>query len=125
VYLDRFLNVPSARLCFDVQGAVDEAGQEAYGFLRGGGSRRDLVSTLAHLMLGEDTGFHTYQHFEACVRQASVWPAGSEEGSLILSGGARFLAAHAPTRRELPTVITIASRLRRDEHLFEEVSATG
>jgi nitrite reductase/ring-hydroxylating ferredoxin subunit len=78
VYLDRFLNVPPARLptaergslealaaCFDVQGAVDEAGREAYGFLRGGGSRRDLVSALAHLMLAEDAGFHTYQHFEA------------------------------------------------------------
>jgi nitrite reductase/ring-hydroxylating ferredoxin subunit len=138
VYLDRFLNVPSARLpnaesgslealaaCFDVQGAVDEAGQEAYGFLRGGGSPRDLVSTLAHLMLGEDTGFHTYQHFEACARQAAGWPDGSEEEALILSSGARFLAAHAPSRRELPTVISIASRLRRGEHLFEDASATA
>ena len=55
IYLDRFLNVPAARLphaatgildalaqCFDVQGMVDEAGNEAYGFLRGGGSRAEL-----------------------------------------------------------------------------------
>jgi len=107
-----------------VQGAVDEAGNEAYGFLRGGGSRDALVAHLAHLMLGEDVGFHTYQHFEACVRQSSAWPDGSEPAALVLSAGARYLAAHAPTRRELPTVISIASRLRRGEHLFEEAAAT-
>lgn len=138
VYLDRFLNVPPARpptaeqgslaalaACFDVQGAVDEAGREAYGFLRSGGSRAELVATLAHLMLAEDVGFHTYQHFEAAVRQAAAWPDGSEEEALILSSAARFLSAHAPTRRELPTVISIASRLRRGEHLFEDAAATS
>jgi hypothetical protein len=76
-------------------------------------------------MLSEDAGFHTYQHFEACARQAAGWPDGSEEEALILSSGARFLAAHAPTRREPPTVISIASRLRRGEHLFEDASATA
>ena len=54
VYLDRFLNVPAARLpvvdgrrrwtdlaaCWDVQGEVDRAGSIAYGFVRGGGSTR-------------------------------------------------------------------------------------
>jgi nitrite reductase/ring-hydroxylating ferredoxin subunit len=138
VYLDRFLNVPPARLpsaetgslealaaCFDVQGAVDEAGNEAYGFLRAGGSSEELVARLARLMLSEDVGFHTYQHFEACVRQARGWPDGSEEAALIVSAGARYLAAHAPTRRELPTVISIASRLRRGEHLFEDAAATA
>ncbi len=137
VYLDRFLNVPPARrpqattgsldalaLCFDVQGDVDAAGNAAYGFLRGGGSREALVAALGRLMLREDVGFHTYQHFEAGIRQAWAWPAGSEESALILTGVARFLAAHAPTRRELPTVITIASRLRRGEHLFEEAVAS-
>src|SRR5205814_340840 len=32
----------------------------------------------------------------------------------------RFLAAHTPTRRELPQVVRIATRLRRGEVLFEE-----
>jgi hypothetical protein len=136
VYLDRFLNVPPARLphartgsldalgeCFEVQGAVDEAGNEAYGFLVGGGSRRALVAALGRRMLDEDVGFHTYQHFEACVRQSGAWPEDSEPSRLILCGCARFLAAHAPTRRELPTVINIAARLRRGEHLFEEATA--
>jgi hypothetical protein len=109
--------------CFDVQGNVDVAGNEAYGYLRGGGSQAALVAALGRRLLDEDVGFHTYQHFEACLRQASTWPEGSDEAALILTGGTRYLAAHAPTRRELPTVITIASRLRRGEHLFEEAAA--
>jgi nitrite reductase/ring-hydroxylating ferredoxin subunit len=137
VYLDRFLNVPPARppratsgsldalaRCFDVQGDVDAAGNAAYGFLRDGGSREALVAALGRLLLREDVGFHTYQHYEAGIRQAWAWPAGSEESSQVLTGIARYLAAHAPTRRELPTVITIASRLRRGEHLFEEAVAS-
>ncbi len=39
------------------------------------------------------------------MRQHAGWPEGSEEGALILTGLARFLAAHTPTRRELPTVV--------------------
>jgi len=94
------------------------------GFLQGGGTREALVAALGRLLLREDVGFHTYQHFEAGIRQAWAWPAGSEESALVLTGVARYLAAHAPTRRELPTVITIASRLRRGEHLFEEAVAS-
>ncbi len=136
VYLDRFLNVPPARLptaehgslealaaCFDVQGEVDSAGAEASGYLRDGGSRAELVAELGRLLFREDVGFHTYQHFEAGIRQAWAWPDGSDESRLILIGVTRFLAAHAPTRRELPTTITIAARLRRGEHLFEDAVA--
>ena len=54
------------------------------------------------------------------MRQFHSWPAGSEEGALILAGAARFLAAHTPTRRELSQVVRIATRLRRGEALFEE-----
>jgi nitrite reductase/ring-hydroxylating ferredoxin subunit len=133
IYLDRFLNVPPARLpraeegsldaltrCFDVQGMVDEAGNEAYGFLRAGGAQADLVAALGHALLAEDAEFHWFQTVEAGVRQAAAWPEGSEEAALILVGVARFLAAHTPTRRELPTVVRIASRLRRGEALYED-----
>ena len=136
VYLDRFLNVPAARppraeqgdldalaRCFEVQGLVDEAGNEAYGFLRAGGSRAALVAALGHALLVEDAEFHWYQTVEAGVRQALQWPDGSDESALILSAVARFLAAHTPTRRELPTVVRIASRLRRGEALYEETQA--
>ncbi len=133
VYLDRFLNVPAARLpsastgslvdlpaCWDTQGGVDQAGSIAYGFLRDGGSRGELIATLGHALLAEDAGFHWYQVYEAGVRQSLAWPEGSEESALVLTAVARFLAAHTPTRRELPTVVRIASRLRRGESLYEE-----
>ena len=57
--------------------------------------------------------------FEAAVAEYHAWPAGSEEGVLVLAGFARFLAAHTPTRRELARVVDIATRLRRGEELFE------
>jgi len=133
IYLDRFLNVPAARLpqatvgsiaglnrCFDTQGMVDEAANEAWGFLQSGGSRAQLIAALGRALLVEDAGFHWFQTVEAGVRQATAWPEGSDESALILVAVARFLAAHTPTRRELPTVVRIASRLRRGEALYEE-----
>jgi hypothetical protein len=133
IYLDRFLNVPAARLpdsergdladlapCWERQGEVERAGSIVHGYLRGGGDRGPLVATLGAALLAEDAGFHWYQVFEAAVRHSATWPAHSEEEALVLTGFARFLAAHTPTRRELPTVIRIATRLRRGERLFEE-----
>jgi len=133
IYLDRFLNVPAARLphttsgsleamslCFDTQGMVDEAADEAYGFLHAGGSRAELIAALGHALLVEDAGFHWFQTVEAGMRQATAWPEGSEESALVLVAVARFLAAHTPTRRELPTVARIAARLRRGEALYED-----
>ncbi len=133
IYLDRFLNVPAARpptassgdladlqACWDEQGGVDRAGAIAYGYLRAGGDPAALVSALGHALLAEDAGFHWFQIVEAAVRQFHGWPAGSEEGAMILVAAARFLAAHTPTRRELPHVVRIAGRLRRGEDLFEE-----
>jgi hypothetical protein len=133
VYLDRFLNVPAARLpdaqigdladldeCWEIQGAVDRAGGIAAGYLRGGGDPARLVAALGHALLREDVEFHWYQVFEAAVAEFYAWPAGSEEGVLILTGLARFLAAHTPTRRELSRVVDIATRLRRGEELYLE-----
>ena len=133
VYLDRFLNVPAARqpetkvgdlaeleACWDEQGHVDRAGAIVHGFLAGGGDPGDAIAALCRALLAEDPGFHWYQVIEAAVRQFHAWPAGSEEGRLILTGAARFLAAHTPTRRELPKVVRIATRLRRGEPLYEE-----
>jgi len=133
VYLDRFLNVPAARLhaaggadladlqaCWDTQDNVDRAGAIAYGWLKAGGDRSRLVALLGHALLSEDAGFHWFQVVEAAVRQSGSWPEGSEEGALILTGAARFLAAHTPTRRELPHVVRTAARLRRGDELFEE-----
>jgi nitrite reductase/ring-hydroxylating ferredoxin subunit len=134
VWLDRFLNVPAARLpsatngpiepaaferCWDEQGRVDEAGSLAYGWLRQGGDAAHLVSLLGHALLLEDAEFHWFQTYEAAVRQFHAWPTGSEEGALVLVGMARFLAAHTPTRRERAQVMRIATRLRRGEAVYE------
>ncbi|MBW3614504.1 MAG: Rieske 2Fe-2S domain-containing protein [Actinobacteria bacterium] len=134
VYLDRFLNVPAARLpgadggadladlqgCWDQQGRVDDAGAIAYRWLRSGGDPRPLIAALGRGLLAEDAGFHWFQTYEAAVRQFHAWPPGSEEAALVLTGCARFLAAHTPTRRELSQVVRVATRLRRGEPLFEE-----
>ncbi len=141
VYLDRFLNVPAARLpvadagedagdlgelqeCWDNQGQVDRAGRIVYRWVRRGGDNRAAIAVLGRALLAEDAGFHWFQTVEAAVRQASAWPPGSEEGALLLAGAARFLAAHTPTRRELPQVVRIAQRLRRGEALYEEDGST-
>jgi nitrite reductase/ring-hydroxylating ferredoxin subunit len=138
VFLDRFLNVPAARLpkassgdlaelgaCFDTEGRVDEAGSIVYGYLRGGGSRAAAIRALGSALLREDAGFHWFQTYEAAVRQSLAWPEGSEESALVLVGAARFLAAHTPTRRELAQVVSIAGRLRRGEALYEEEDAAA
>lgn len=131
VQLDRFLNVPAARLptasaatlddlaaCWSVQGAVDEAAQAVWGFLAAGGSRGEVIAALGRALLQEDAGFHWYQSIEAGVRQALAWPEGSPESALVLVGVARFLAAHTPTRRELATISRTALRLRRGDVMF-------
>jgi nitrite reductase/ring-hydroxylating ferredoxin subunit len=137
VYLDRFLNVPAARLptadpadgpgdlaeleaCWDVQGQVDRAGRIVYRWIRAGGDPAAAVAALGQALLAEDAGFHWFQTVEAATRQAAAWAAGSEEAALLLAGAARFLAAHTPTSRELPQVVRIAQRLRRGEALYEE-----
>jgi nitrite reductase/ring-hydroxylating ferredoxin subunit len=138
VFLDRFLNVPPARLpetstgdlidldaCWDVQGMVDRAGAIAYGFLASGGDRSELIAALGRALLAEDAQFHWHQVFEAGVRQAGAWPEGSEESTLILVGMTRFLAAHTPTRRELPKIVEIARRLRRGEALYDDAELTS
>jgi len=139
VFLDRFLNVPAARLpaanpvaarapdlaelqaCWDQEGLVDEAGAIVFGWLRSGGDQGAVVAALGSALLAEDADFHWYQTYEAAVRQAAAWPLGSEQAALILAGAARFLAAHTPTRRELAQVVRIATRLRRGDALYEEI----
>ncbi len=133
VYLDRFLNVPASRLeaaggrpelteleaCWERQGLVDEAGSLVYRFVRHGGSRPAVLRALGSALLAEDPDFHCYQMFEAAVAQSKAWPQGSEPVAIVLAAAARFLAAHTPTRRELPQVLRIAGRLRRGEALYE------
>lgn len=137
VYLDRFLNIPPARLpqangqeeapaamleelppLLDRQQQVDGAGRRVAGYLYGGGDPEPLLATLGHLLLREDRDFHTIQSVEAAFRQFRTQP---EEAASVhsLIAAARYLAAHAPTVRSQGQTYSIAARLHRGEKIFE------
>ncbi len=138
VYLDRFLNVPPARLpsangkskekadtvlraflpLLNNQQQVDEAGRLVYQYLALGGDAGPLFRTLAEALLREDGEFHSFQMLEAAIRQYGELE-GEEEGRLVLVAAARYLAAHAPTQREMLQTLHIALRLHRDESVHE------
>jgi nitrite reductase/ring-hydroxylating ferredoxin subunit len=139
IYLDRFLNIPAARLpnientaidqhpslealspLLDRQQQVDEAGEMAAGYLSSGGSPEALMAELGHLLLREDRDFHTIQTVEGAFRQFSLL-SGDPEGIYVLVAAARYLAAHAPTMRAQGQTYQIAYRLSRGERLFDEV----
>ena len=130
VYLERFLNVPrepiptpSGRLpsrqdllrAFDLQGQVDETAQIVVDMLAAG-KHDQVIETLGHALLREDSGFHEFQIYEAALRQYSQLretPAGDH----VLVGAARFLTAHSPTVRAAHQTFDIAARLHRGEAL--------
>ena len=124
IYLDRFLNVPAARLPQATTGSIDaldrllrRAGHgrrgrrnEAYGFLRGRRRRRPSSSPRSGTRCSSRTPSSTGSRRSrpACARRRRG-PKDPRSRALILVGVARFLAAHTPTRRELPTVVRIAA----------------
>jgi hypothetical protein len=133
VYLDRFLNVPAARLpgddprsldqlegCWAARGGVDDAGRIVAGHLAAGGTGDEVLAELCRALYREDAGFHWYQSVDAAAAQHRAWPAGSAEASLILVGAARWLAAHTPTVRQTDQVVNITRRLLRGEALYED-----
>jgi hypothetical protein len=133
VYLDRFLNVPAARLpadeprrleeleqCWERRGGVDDAGQIVTGHLAAGGSGDAVLAELCRALFREDAGFHWFQSIDAAAAQYRAWPAGSTEAGLVLVGAARWLAAHTPTVRSTDQVVTIARRLLRGEPVYED-----
>jgi nitrite reductase/ring-hydroxylating ferredoxin subunit len=140
VYLDRFLNVPAARLplpegtadpstlleslpgLLDRQQQVDEAGQLVASFLAVGGEPARLVAALGAALLRENRNFHTIQCVEAAVRQHELL-AGSDDAILPLIAGGRYLAAHAATARSQRQTFEIARRLHRGEKLYEDQAA--
>jgi nitrite reductase/ring-hydroxylating ferredoxin subunit len=133
VYLERFLNVPKQPIprpsgqqrdrldvlrLFDVQGQVDETGQAVTDMLAEG-RYDEVVQTLGHALLREDSGFHQFQIFEAALRQYHRFQ-GSILGDHVLIGAARFLTAHSPTVRAVGQTFDIAARLQRGEALHGE-----
>ena len=87
IYLDRFLNIPPARLptpgpadlaalagCWDQEGRVDDAGTIVFRHLINGGDPARVIALLGRALLTEDAEFHWYQTYEAAVRQYHAWP---------------------------------------------------
>ena len=132
VHLDRFLNVPAARLpepegdaplsdlpdLLDGQQHVDEAGQLVASYLAVGDPEA-LIAALGACLLREDRNFHTIQCVEAAVRQHELL-RGTDEAGLPLIAAARYLAAHAPTARSQRQTYEIARRLHRGEKIYED-----
>jgi nitrite reductase/ring-hydroxylating ferredoxin subunit len=140
IYLDRFLNIPAARLpaaagtngtapplpaladLLDQQQQVNAAGSAVGSYLFQGGDAAALRAELGALLLREDRDFHTIQCVEAAFRQhdlLSAEPDSQEEAVLALVAAARYLGAHAPTMRAQGQTFGIARRLHRNEKLFE------
>jgi nitrite reductase/ring-hydroxylating ferredoxin subunit len=143
LYLTRYLNVPPARIAgesgdrlddlpadaetiraalldaFDRQRQVDLAARLVARHLTLGHSPQAMIATLAHAVLREDAGFHSYQMLEAGVRQFAAW-GGGEPGRRILVAVARYLAAHSPTERAALQTADIARRLMRGDELHQE-----
>jgi hypothetical protein len=140
VHLDRFLNVPPARMpeatggrsvgeqdlmeLLDGQQRVDEAGALVWEWLAGGGDPELVIATLGRGMLREDRDFHTIQMVEAAATQHDLL-GGTERAHHVLVAAARYLAAHAPTARAQGQTYQIAWRLHRGERLYEAADVTG
>jgi hypothetical protein len=137
VYLDRFLNIPAAKIpevqskvdnpasllaeletLLNLQQQVNEAAMLVAKYLHSGGDANKLMATLGKLLLREDRDFHTIQCIEAAFRQYSLLK-GSPYADKVLIAASRYLAAHAPTMRSQGQTYQIALRLSRGENLFE------
>ena len=142
VYLNRFLNVPPARLpeakdtvanpdalleqlpdLLDRQQQVNETGRLVAQYLYSGGNPKQLMSLLAKLMLRENRDFHVVQSIEAAFRLYDQF-ADPLKGVPVLVATARYLAAHAPTMRSQEQTYQMAYRLHRGDRLFEETKET-
>ncbi|QSX00072.1 Rieske (2Fe-2S) protein [Haloterrigena alkaliphila] len=123
VYLDRFLNTPSAPVpepgdeasgrepdavleelleTFDAEGKVNAAGRLVAEFFDCGGDPTALKRTLGHGLLREDADFHTLQNLEAAFRQFDLADARTDE-----RGDAVDIApAELERRRRVPMIAT-------------------
>ena len=137
VYLNRFLNIPSAQLpepngivenpeklldelkeLLDRQQQVNQAGALVARYLYSGGNPDQLLAAMGKMLLREDRSFHVIQEIEAAFRQYSLL-RGTQAGIHVLIAAARYLAAHAPTMRSQEQTYQMANRLHRGDRLFE------
>ncbi len=145
LYLDRFLNMPAARLpeerpvklaalptaadslleelrdLLDREQQIETAGLMVQRYLSLDHDPAPLIAELGHLLLREDGEFHSYQMLEAGVALYSdLAPEDPAAAARVLVAVARYLAAHAPTSRAMLQTAKTARRLRRGEDLATE-----
>ncbi|MGL5063940.1 MAG: Rieske (2Fe-2S) protein [Microcoleus sp.] len=139
IYLDRFLNVPAARLpkpdrtvenpaellhelpeLLDRQQQVDRVGELVGCYLYSGGKPELLLAMLGKLLLREDRQFHVIQEIEAAFRQYAHL-GNTPAGINVLVAASRYLAAHTPTMRSQEQTYQMAYKLHRGDRLFEDV----
>jgi nitrite reductase/ring-hydroxylating ferredoxin subunit len=137
IYLDRFLNVPPARIpvptpnddapsvildellpLLDRQQQVNPAGELVARYLAANSDDQRLLAMLGRALLREDRDFHTIQTIAAAFSQYQLLH-GTPEAAHVLIAAARYLAAHAPTPRAQGQTYQIALRLHRGDKLFE------
>src|SRR5665811_808354 len=136
LYLNRFLNMPAARLPelrataldalptdagdlldqlrdeMDREQQVELAGQLTWRYLSLCYDPAARISTLGHLLLREDGEFHSYQMLEAGVAlHRELVVKNPERANRVLVAVARYLAAHAPTSRAMLQTARTARRL--------------
>lgn len=145
VYMDRYLNVPAARLPserttrdqlsadatelrgsllreLDQRANIERVADIVSRYVALGFDLPGLIDTLTFATVREDLDFHSLQVLEAAVNQCNAWPEGCEREN-ILVGVARNLAAHCPTRRAGQQTADIARRLHRGDKVFEGEAA--
>lgn len=143
IYLDRFLNMPSARLPerrnvenepagaaelldrlqdhLNREQQVNESALTVHRYLRLGHDPAPLIATLGHTLLREDAEFHSYQMLEAGVALFhELRTERPDAASRVLVGVARYLAAHSPTPRAMLQTAKTAMRLQRGEELHQD-----
>jgi nitrite reductase/ring-hydroxylating ferredoxin subunit len=143
LYLDRFLNMPAARLpdardvasnghaadaaaslreledLLDMEQQVNPAGALVWRYLEHGHEPAALLAMLGHVLLREDGEFHSYQTLEAGIAlHRSLRDERPAEARRSLVAVARYLAAHAPTSRAMLQTARSATRLHRGEELY-------
>jgi nitrite reductase/ring-hydroxylating ferredoxin subunit len=142
IYVDRFLNIPGARLpseqalenlptaADELRGAIlsaldqrkewSEVPRLALRYLRLGHPEAMLMDALTFATVREDLDFHSLQVLEAGFTQAEEWPPASAERELLYAAICRHLAAHCPTRRSSSQSVAVALRLQKGEEVYSE-----
>jgi len=142
IYLDRFLNMPAARLpenrniereptdadellaklleLTDIEQRVDESAVVVWRYLTQGHDPKPLIATLGHILLREDGEFHSYQMLEAGTQlYHELRDFHPDAANRVMVAIARYLAAKAPTSRAMLQTARTAIRLHRGDNIYE------